>query len=83
MESKNQLSISRYPEQTHIAIVKELHERGTTYSYTGLYRTIRDIALKHYVKLGNNKAKMFAKYYYEEAKYIIKKDVGLYLVKPL
>lgn len=74
---------SEYPEHLHLQIVKALYEKSKTFSYSGLYLSIKEIAKNNYIKLGNNKAKLFAKYYYNEAKFIIKKDIGLYLVKPL
>lgn len=76
-------SPKNYPKELHVAIISELLKRDSVYSYTGLYLSIKEIAKSKYIKLGINKAKQFARYYYDEAEFIIKKDSGLYLVKPL
>jgi len=70
-----------YPQETHAKIIQELLKRGTSFSYIGLYRTLKEVGSEH-IRIGNSKAKLFVTYYISK-NIIKKKDAGLYQVNPL
>ncbi len=74
---------SDYSAEIHNEILTQLTECCSEYSYLGLYRKIKLIAVNVHIKMGTNKAKQFAKYYYNVTNQIDKKDNGLYIIKPL
>jgi len=70
-----------YPQEVHTKIIRDVLKRGTSYSYIGLYRTLKDVG-SEYIRIGDSKAKLFIAYYVSK-NFIQKKDVGLYHVNPL
>mgnify|MGYP000120733220 CR=1 FL=1 len=70
-----------YPQEIHTKIIREVLKRGTSFSYIGLYRTLKDVG-SEYIRIGDSKAKLFVAYYVSK-NFIQKKDAGLYQVNPL
>lgn len=70
-----------YPQDVHTKIIRDVLQRGTSFSYIGLYRTLKEVG-SNYIRIGDSKAKLFVAYYVSK-KFILKKDAGLYQVNPL
>jgi hypothetical protein len=70
-----------YPQEIHTKIIQDVLQRGTTFSYIGLYRTLKEVG-RGYIRIGDSKAKLFVAYYVSK-NFIQKKDAGLYQVNPI
>lgn len=69
-----------YSDTIHLKIIKHLSMRGSSFSYIGIIRSIKDIAKELYLKVGTNKAKLLLVFYVKQKDFIIKKDTGIYLL---